>query len=348
MKKIYTFILIVIFAISVKAQFTVTSSMFPIVGDIEKTWDVDTTNLVVGSSGTNQIWNYTGITIPSTVTATSNTYVALNTAPHYTAFTGATIASSSDGINYDFSSYGSNITMYGTANNTLVTTYGNPLTYANIPFTYGTISSDTYSSTSVNGTQTITLLGSITTTGDAWGTLNLPGGKTYPNTLRLKLQITQTATVASSSTLSPTYNYTINANNYVHMSAASKFALFSMGINTVTVKSGTFTNTSKSKSGTVGDVLFSGITELKDGADYSVFPNPAKTELTILLTGNNHLTNLDVINNLGQIVKDINNVNFNSFNANKASINLEGISPGIYYVKLKTNTGQGIKKIIVE
>lgn len=332
----------------VKAQFTVTSSMFPVVGDVEKTWGIDTTGLTVGSAGTNQIWNYTGITIPSTMTASSNTYVALNTAPHYTAFSGATIASTSDGINYDFSSYGSNITLYGTANNTMVTTYGNPLTYANIPFTYGTISSDTYSSTSADASQTITLTGSITTTGDAWGTLNLPGGKSYPNTLRLKLQLTQTATITPSSTLSPTYNYTINMNNYVHMSSASKFALLTVGVNTMTVKSGTFTQTSKGKSGSVGDILFSGINELKDGIDFSIYPNPAKVELTISLSGNNQLTNLELMNNLGQVVRDINNVKYNTFNANKASINLEGLSSGIYYVNLKTNTGQRTKKIIIE
>lgn len=348
MKKIYMITLLSVCSFIIKAQYTVTSSMFPLVGDIEKTWDIDTTGLTVGSAGTNQIWNYTGITIPSTMTVKSNTYVTLSTAPHYTAFPGATIASTSDGINYEFASYGSNITFHGTANNTLVTTYGNPILYANVPFTYGTISSDTYSSTVVEANQTTVLVGSITTTGDAWGTLNLPGGKSYPNTLRLKLQLTQTGTITPTSTLSPSYNYTINMNNYVHMSGANKFALLSIGVNTMTIKSGTFTQTSKGKSGTVNDIMFTGLYELSDGIDFSVYPNPAKDELNISLAGNNQLTQLEVLNNLGQIVKDNNNINYNSFSSNKASVNLEGLPSGIYYIKLKTNTGQGTKKIIIE
>lgn len=332
-----------------KAQYTVTSSVFPIVGDIEKTWTIDTTGLAIGSAGTNQIWNYTGITIPSTVSATSSTYVALSTAPHYTAFTGASIASTSDGINYEFSSYGSNITMYGSANNTLVTSYGNPLTYANIPFTYGTISSDTYSSTSVNGTQTVALQGSVTTTGDAWGTLNLPGGKSYANTLRLKLQITQTATATSSSTLSPGYNYTINAVTYVHMSAASKFALLSIGVNTMTIKSGTFTQTSKSKSGTVGDILFSGIKEYNYSVPFSVYPNPVSTGEVFLNFENQGNENyvVSVLNTLGQTVKTTSYKNSVS-SPTKERLSLEGLNSGIYYLKFKGERGEGIQKLIIE
>src|SRR5437868_520731 len=124
MKKLYFFTLISLCSFFAKAQYTITASIFPVAGDVEVTWDADTNGVVIGSAGTNQIWNYTGITLSPTVAAKSNSYVAKTSAPNNASFPSANLASTGDGINYGFSYYGSNITNYGSANATVTTVYG--------------------------------------------------------------------------------------------------------------------------------------------------------------------------------------------------------------------------------
>ena len=118
MKKLYILILFSVCTFFTKAQYTLTSAFFPVAGEVEKTWDADTTGFTVGSAGTNQIWNYTGITVSPTAAVTSNTHVAKTSAPNFTAFPSANLASTSDGMNYSFSNYGSSITNYGSSTST--------------------------------------------------------------------------------------------------------------------------------------------------------------------------------------------------------------------------------------
>jgi hypothetical protein len=350
MKKLYILILFSVCTFFAKAQYTITSAIFPVAGDIEVSWDADTTGVTIGSAGTNQIWNYTGITVSPTTAATSNSYITKTSAPYFTSFPSANLASTSDGTNYSFSSYGSSITNYGSSTSTAAVVYGNPQTIANIPFTYGYVTSDTYSVVDTSTpSQTMTTVGSLTTTGDAWGTLNMPGGKTYPNTLRLKLQITQTSTVVSSSTLTPNYTFTYTGNQYVHISSVSKWAILSVGITTATVKSGTFTNTSKSKSVTLGDMVFAGINDPKtNAANFNLYPNPATNTANLwFVLAQNESYDMSITNALGQVVrnKSYSDLAPGPYNL---EVDLKDLPSGIYYVKLKGAKQEGVKKLIIE
>jgi hypothetical protein len=72
------------------------------------------------------------------------------------------------------------VIVYGFTNNTISIVYQNPLVFASLPFIYGQIFTDTYSASYTFSGQPISETGTITTTGDAYGTLNTPGN-TYPN-----------------------------------------------------------------------------------------------------------------------------------------------------------------------
>ncbi len=349
MKKLYFLILFSVCTFFVKAQYTITAAIFPVAGEIEKTWDGDTTGLTIGSAGTNQIWNYTGIVISPTAAVSSRTYVTKTSAPNHTAFPIANMASTSDGITYGYESYGTSITNYGTSDGTTTVVYGNPQTIANIPFTYGTISADTYSVITPSATETSTITGSLTTTGDAWGTLNLPGGKSFANTLRIKLQITQFATVVPTTTVGVAYNYTYTVNNYVHLSSASKWSLMSAGFSTITLQSGTITNTSKGKSLTIGDALFTGLTENElSESNFSLYPNPATNTANLwFVLAQNENYEMSITNSLGQIVRNTSYSNLNPGPYN-LEVDIKDLPSGIYYVKLKGTKQEGIKKLIIQ
>ncbi len=102
MKKFYILILFSICSFFSKAQYTLTSATNPVIGDVEKTWPVDTTGIssYTASSGTGQSWVYTMLAISPTAAAVSNSYVAVSSAPNSAAFPGANLAKTSDNMNY--------------------------------------------------------------------------------------------------------------------------------------------------------------------------------------------------------------------------------------------------------
>ncbi len=351
MKKIYILSLLVICSYFAKAQYTITSSVFPVVGDVENTWEADTTGVTIGAAGMNASWNYTGITVSPTTAAVSNSYVAKTSAPFFTSFPSASIASTSDGTQYSFASHGSNITNYGTSTSTAAVVYGNPQTIANIPFTYGYVTSDAYSVVDNSSTpnQTMTAIGSLTTTGDAWGTLNMPGGKTFPNTLRIRLDINQTGTIVTTSTATPVYNFTVTAKSYVHISSVSKWAILAINVSTFTVKSGTLTNTSTDKSVTLGEMNFTGINENKfSDANFNLYPNPATSTATLwFVLAQNESYDMTITNALGQVVR---NTSYSDLAPGpyNLEVDVKDLPSGIYYVKLKGTKQEGVKKLIIE
>ncbi len=346
MKKLYIFTLLLIAAFSSKGQYTITSSIAPNVGDIQRTWQADTTGIVAGPAGTNQIWNYLGITVPSTVAVTSQSYVTVNTAPNYTAYPAATMANTSDGINYGMESYGANLTSYGQTSSTLSVIYGNPLTLFAFPFSYGMASSDTYSTMYVSGGSSYVTNGSYTTTADGWGTLNMPGLKSYANTLRIKLQGYATGSITTGTTV---VTYTQTSTNYIHICAASKSSILDIATTTTTAKSGTFTNVAKGKTVKVNDIIFTGIREEKlNSSNFSVYPNPAanSANLWFVLT-NNESYEMSITNTLGQVVRatSYNDLAPGTYNL---AVDLKDLRSGIYYVRLKGKEQEGIQKLIIE
>ncbi len=70
----------------------------------------------------------------------------------------------------------------------------------------------------------------------------------------------------------------------------------------------------------------------------SLFPNPAREQITVQLPEGVELKNINLYNSLGDLI--------NSFNA--SSINISKLSNGIYFAEISTNKGKITKKIIVQ
>lgn len=74
--------------------------------------------------------------------------------------------------------------------------------------------------------------------------------------------------------------------------------------------------------------------------ELSVYPNPAKSSITI--KSDELINHLYLIGINGQVVI---NKTMNTYNQN---INIEGVKPGIYFVKIVSPNGYNFEKLIIE
>jgi Secretion system C-terminal sorting domain/Calx-beta domain len=74
--------------------------------------------------------------------------------------------------------------------------------------------------------------------------------------------------------------------------------------------------------------------------EFNMYPNPANAELSIL--SNNNIVEVQVINNLGQLVKSV------LVNSTESKINIEELNAGIYTVVVIAEEGKSMKKLMVK
>jgi hypothetical protein len=79
---------------------------------------------------------------------------------------------------------------------------------------------------------------------------------------------------------------------------------------------------------------------------FDVFPNPAKNNFNLIVNSKGIDLSIKLINNLGQVIKETFIANPTEKHAITYDIN--GLSPGIYFLQIENNLGKGIKKLIVE
>lgn len=344
MKKIYLFITLTICAFQSNAQYTVTTSNNPIIGETNTTYLADTAGVSIGTSGASQVWNYTGIVIQATTTPVTNTYVATSAAPNYTDFPGANIAQTDGSGDYTMWQYTtSGAYLYGVATPTLSLVYSNPETLYTIPFTYGFTSNDNFASTFTISGAPATRNGTVTTVGEGYGTLNMPGGISYNNVLKIKLQQQITDVV-------PSFSYTATefSNTYLYISSVSKNALLSITKSSSTVTT-TSATVSSSKSVEVNSITIAGIKENKKEANFSLYPNPTNnSEISLFyVVTNPESYEVSISNTFGQIIKSY-NIGNQSAGMYSETINLDGLAKGMYFVKLKGKESEGTQKIIIQ
>jgi hypothetical protein len=173
-------------ALTVNAQGpTLTSSSSPQIGDVFTMQAVYVAGVSAGSSGANQIWDYSAII--DTGGSFSESVISPSATPYAASFPGATIALSNNSAD----------TAYGyedlTSSNTL-TYLGNYISAAGIlnyniprvlfqyPLSYTNSYTNAFAGTTFNGDS---ITGMDSTVADGYGTLMLPS-HTYSNVLRLK------------------------------------------------------------------------------------------------------------------------------------------------------------------
>lgn len=318
MKKIYILLACVFLFGQNRAQHTLTAAFNPAIGDVESYINLDTAGLFLGSSGVAQTWNYTGIST-GTNAPYSNTYVAMSSVPNNSLYPTGTIAIDIGvaGYHYVYSNMSSKVEWLGAAQPTAsnCSVYSDPEILYTLPFTYGSSSFDTYSNTA-------STTGTTTTTGDGTGTLQLPSGN-YSNILKITI-IEQT---------SGPITYATNR----YYSALSKFPLLT--INSATIGSIIY------KSGLVNTSVALAISRLSEIHGLNFFPNPVTDGELFITDEKNEIRSVSFINVLGQTVKTI---SFGNNTIDNKKVDVNELAKGVYYLRLDSNQGILIKKIVIE
>ena len=79
---------------------------------------------------------------------------------------------------------------------------------------------------------------------------------------------------------------------------------------------------------------------------FDVFPNPANNNFNLIVNSKGKDLSIKLINNLGQVIKET--LVSNPTEKYAITYDINGLSPGIYFVQIENNLGKGIKKLIVE
>lgn len=224
--------------------------------------------------------------------------------------------------------------LLGLSSNTLSVTFINTGVVAKFPISYGSTSSDPLSGNFTGFSFTGTCNGNVTTTADGLGTLNLPGGITLTNVLRVKS--VQSINLVVGFLPLATAKQTIY--NFYHSS--QKFPVLSVNYTSIalTAQSPTvtgFVNGSKNYF-----TVPVGLNEAAlSGSEVQIYPNPASRVISVFAANEAGVVNVRIVDMTGreQLTTTI-----------EKEVNITNLSPGMYVMELTTRNGTVRKKFLKE
>lgn len=324
-------------ALLMNAQITLTQSNYaPVPGDMESYKYLDSVTILPKSSGANQTWDYSNaVTVNTSSTPIVITYTTASSVSGAYTFTnaGANIAGTgaigSQTISAFLKSTSTALEYLGTLDS-----YGNQLFYSNseiimqFPFSYGSNYTDTYSGTygsmNINGT--------VTVTGDAYGTVILPSNPNlvFNNVLRVKKIHTNIFSGSVSGTIiTVDYEYYRNGKKQYFFGISYQYRNGSMF-----GPPDTLVDISYDAS------LVLNVQEISaSNPAIFVYPNPSKDVLNIQMNKTDYKF-IKIIDIQGKLVKEISINN----GMDIKSIDIKDLQTG-EYVLLMNNSASGLKDI---
>ncbi|MCD6018923.1 MAG: C-terminal target protein [Bacteroidetes bacterium] len=350
MKKLY-FIGLSMFALfqsNAQTSYTLTqTNSEPVIGDAYLPRLIDTTTaLPMNISGSSVTWNLTGLV--DSLATDSNKYIDPSADANSGNYPGVTIVQSSPtNIAYFKSSMnqyellGMDITFNGMTANVNYNT--NSALLAQYPMSMGYSNTDSVKGAITISTFAGTFIGTISTTADGTGTLNLNGMSSFSNCLRLK-----TVQHIDFSLMGGLETGTMDQVIYNYYSSFSKFPVLTVNYNHV-MAGGVFA---------VDDTLFNmstlssvviGVKENKlNDIIFKAYPNPANNEINLyFVLVKDESYSFEVINTLGQVVKTVSMPNLHAGMYNE-TINTSDLSSGVYTIKVNGKSSQGTEKLVIQ
>ncbi|MBO9699763.1 MAG: T9SS type A sorting domain-containing protein [Sporocytophaga sp.] len=340
MKKTFTILSLILGIYTVQAQPEINSLVVVKPGTTIKAYAKEDATVTPGNAGANQVWDFSGVTFNP---ADSETSTALDPSktPYASSFPTATLAETSDNINYAYykmsateqvllGNYGVNDEGEGMA-----LAYTDPLTIIKTPLTYGGTQTDDYFvSVDMGLGFTMDMSGSITNVYDGYGTLKTVNG-TYNNVVRLKsTKVDVTSFFGIETTInSVTYAY------YIPGYTNSLFAISEIKVtamdeeettNVVYLYDPSFLTSNKNAY----------LQDLK----LSVSPNPANNFVTVDfkdLTSGNYT--LKITEQNGASVMEN---NMYVMQGDVQTIDIAELKSGMYFLEVASENGKTVKKIV--
>jgi len=334
MKKII--FIFILFASQSFAQITLTSANNPVDGDENAYTVCDTTNIFHGSSGANQTWSFPNL-IP--IVSSLESYLDPALTPYAAQFPTSNLAGIVNGSLSYFTTSSTNFLFNGTAVPDFIIRYDDPQLYLQYPLTYNTSFTDNFSTHFSIGGNEHFRFGTITMTGDAWGTINLPIGS-FSNALRVKF-----VTVTKDSANGATFITTLTS--YKWFVAGRKFPVFEVNYTSTTFGGIPLGN---SKDVIYGNAVLPGIHNISSETpeNYMLsqnYPNPfnptTNLEFGISKLG---FVSLKIYDMLGKEIATLVNDNLNP-GTYKYNFDGSKLTSGVYFYKLKVGDYTEVKKM---
>lgn len=285
----------------------------------------------VQTSGAAQEWDISGLT-GSMANASYNNSVP--TAAEISMYPGSTMISTCTNpftnvtISKSYSSSSSAI--FGFSNSEFTLNYStNPIDLGAFPKTYGATSSEIVAGTYVFGAYTGTFTGTFNTSVDASGTMIFNPSESF-EVIRLKtvetLEINYPGLGNVGSFVQTTYSYYRALDLWSYVKSTNRLIVipaFNIDSNVTEIEK--------------ANAAFLSVPSVSIDKSISVFPNPATNTINIALNDSQKRISLTVIDQLGKTILT---------KKESTTLDVSGLQKGVYFIKIETDKGSGIKKFI--
>ncbi len=335
MKKLSILVVLLICIIKINSQTELNFSNFnPRPGDKYGYNDFSGLTFSPGNSGSGQTWNFSGL---DSISHSLMEYVTVSSTGLDTAYPSATFALKNGGSgNYKFYSSDNNgISFLGVSiNNKSYSKYNDPEKVMSFPFSYNSSFTDSFKTMPTGSGYS---KGKINLTADGTGTLILPGGTIFTNTIRVAVLETITDYSPSgfnvgTATLSGYTWYVpgihVPVLNYTHISSGGSPSYYAYYLD----RSSRAVGISK---------------KAENSEALRIFPNPCASQLQIQYHSSGILSGSVLIYDCnGKSVKEI--ILRNVQEEMKIIVDLSGLPIGIYFLHLQQGVINLSRKIILE
>ncbi len=332
MKKIYLLALAAC-SYSLNAQLT-QANHAPANGDTYTTYRCDSVNVNPGASGAGANWNFATVTTYSTLvrnysaqSVSNSTYAAANVGLASSVNDMQYLSSTTSSLGF----YGGNIGL-GSVSASL--NYSVPAFYAVYPMSLNTATTGATAGTvfvaALSATGTFTGTSSVKVDGS--GTITLPGGVTYSNTLRV-------VTGQSVEVTTSFANATVTQVSYDYYAAGIKAPVYTIYTTTANIGGFLPSNTTQTYVAVNKGALTQtpvGLAKFSENNGLSVYPNPSST-LVNFTDANNLAALVSVYDLTGKLVVKQN------FLDGKVKMDVSGFNKGIYLYTVSDETGKTLK-----
>ena len=326
MKKYYSVIFLFVICIKLHSQTLSKSDIMPVTGQTFTTHTVDNVNAInVGSSGDSQTWDISNINY---TTANDYYYMVLtpSSTPYASTFSSASFAvksypaSDSTYLYYDyFKDTLSSFFEMGEFGPVLATNYSDPEISFPTSMNLNDSFTDNFCYTSTAFSVTSNYCGNSTLKFDGAGTLTLPYG-IYTNVFRFK------------------YSAIVVRQSPVDTSIITKYFWYKAGTHKPLVEYINFLSSNSSNiisAKILSANSITGVSEIAPDYQVSIYPNPCKEKLTVVLSENKHAV-LKIYTMEGKLILN------RAVEKNKGEVDMENLPAGMYL--LSVESGEDISR----
>lgn len=339
MKRIFTIIAFVFAAGPMLAQFTMNRTDFPDFGDSQYYVVSDTAGVTLGGGGSGQTWDFS-----AAFNTGNNITVSWDTATGHSlsaSFPGATHVQKLGGTDYYY---------YTIDNDSVVLSGEQALTSQPLPYlptatmlkfpvnlfdlNVNNVSGDFFDGFLTN----VTRVGQYTVEADGAGSLTTPYA-TYPNVLRIVTSGTfQDSSWTGAADTDVTYF------RYEWFAQGRKLPVFVFEFESVVLNGGNATESYKTW---YADSQLVSVENAIAAASMTVFPNPSQGDVKVRYSLNSaENVAISLFNVMGEVVQTIEEGD-KMTGDHEAAIDTDGLSKGVYFIKLRAGDAFLTKKLIL-